>query len=240
MKNAIILLSAGLDSTVSLALAREAGVQIALGLAFDYGQQAAEAEWRQAQQLAQYYALPLQKIELPWLEKITETALSRHSEQEIPEVPVAQLDQVATVTLASASKVWVPNRNGLMLNVAGTFADRYHYDGIITGFNAEEAVTFPDNTPQFAEAITRSLAFSTQSQPKVQSFVQHLNKIEIVQEAVRLQVPIPQLWSCYRSGIQHCGRCESCSRLKRALDASGHSEYLASLFGAGSSGETHA
>lgn len=231
MKKALILLSAGLDSTVSLALAYEAGVEILQGLAFDYGQQAADAEWRQAQKLAAIYQIPLQKITLPWLDEITETALSKNAREALPEVPIAQLDLVATVTLASANKVWVPNRNGLMINIAGAFADARGYDGIITGFNAEEAATFPDNTPQFSEAITRSLAFSTQSQPQVQSFVQHLNKVEIFQEALRLKVPVHLLWSCYRSGEQHCGRCESCSRLKRGIIASGHPEYLTPLFG---------
>lgn len=230
MKTAIALISAGLDSTVSLALAREAGLKLRLGLCFDYGQKAAAAEWRQAQQVASHYQIPLQKIELPWLGQITSTALSASSEAEVPQVAIEQLDQVSSVTLDSAAKVWVPNRNGLLINVAGAFADRYGDAEIITGFNAEEAATFPDNTPQFAEAITRSLAFSTQVQPRVSSYVQHLNKIEIMQQALRLQVPILKLWSCYQGGEQHCGQCESCNRLKRALQANQLQQYLV-LFG---------
>lgn len=153
MKKALTLFSAGLDSTVSLALARESGVKILQGLAFDYGQQAAESEWRQAQKLAEYYHVPLQKIALSWLDEITETALSKNSSERLPEIPISQLDQIATVTLASANKVWVPNRNGLMINIAGAFADSRGYDGIITGFNAEEAATFPDNTPSFQKLL---------------------------------------------------------------------------------------
>ena len=231
MSKAVILFSAGLDSTVSLALARETGVEVAQGLCFDYGQRAAEAERRQARVLAQFFGIRLKCIELPWLDEITATALSRRSEEPLPEVEVAALDSISSVTLDSAAKVWVPNRNGLMVNIAGAFADRFGYSEILTGFNAEEAATFPDNTPQFAEAITRSLAFSTQVQPRVRSYVQHLNKIEILREAVRLKLPIQELWSCYAGGSRHCGHCESCSRLKRALTAGGHPEYLASLFG---------
>ena len=230
-KTAISLFSAGLDSTVTLALAREAGVEIELALCFDYGQKAADAEWRQAQIWAKYFEIPIQKIDLPWLGQITETALSKSSSQEMPEVAIEQLDSIMSVTLDSANKVWVPNRNGLLVNVAGAFADRYGYQMILTGFNAEEAATFPDNTPQFSEAISHSLAFSTQVQPKVKSFVQHLNKVEIVHEAVRLNLPLEQLWSCYLDGDQHCGRCESCRRLTRALSAGGQSQYLEPLFG---------
>ena len=228
--NAILLFSAGLDSTVSLALAREAGVEISLGLCFDYGQRAAAAEWRQAQKLAQHYDVPLRKIDLPWLGEITTTALSQNSVEDLPEVDVDELDSVMSVTLNSAAKVWVPNRNGLLINIAGAFADQLDSDEIITGFNAEEAVTFPDNTPQFAEHVTQSLAYSTQAQPTVKSYVQHLNKIEIMHEAVRLGVPITKLWSCYRNGTTHCGHCESCSRLRRALIASGNKHFLTQLF----------
>lgn len=231
MKKAIMLMSAGLDSTVSLALAREAGVEVEVGLCFDYGQRAAAAEWRQSQVLAAHYGLRLEKIELPWLAAINTAALSKDSQEALPEVAIADLDSVIGVTLASAAKVWVPNRNGLFINIAGAYADAAGYAEILTGFNAEEAATFPDNTPQFAEAITRSLAFSTQAQPKVVSYVQHVNKIEILREAVRLAVPIESLWSCYDSGEKHCGRCESCSRLRRALTAGGHPEYLSRMFG---------
>lgn len=216
---------------MSLALAREAGSQIRLGLAFDYGQKAAAAEWRQAQVIAALYDIPLQKIDLPWLGQITRSALSTHSEQDLPEVPIEDLDKVMAVTLDSANKVWVPNRNGLMLNIAACFADAAGDQEIITGFNAEEAATFPDNTPQFSEAMNRSLAFSTQSQSRVISYVQHLNKIEIVQEALRLAVPLASLWSCYLSAETHCGRCESCNRLKRGLQANQQEALIKTLFG---------
>lgn len=230
--SAIILFSAGLDSSLTLALAQAAGLEIAQALCFDYGQRAAAAEWRQAQILASHFQVPLQKLDLPWLGEISQSALSKNSTQALPEVAIADLDSIMSVTLASASKVWVPNRNGLLINIAGSFADRYGYQLILTGFNAEEAATFPDNTPQFSEAITRSLAFSTQVQPQVKSFVQHLNKVEMIHEALRLQLPLEQIWSCYDQGEVHCGRCESCSRLLRALNAAGQTQYLKPLFGA--------
>lgn len=229
---AIVLLSAGLDSTTSLALAREAGVEITHAIAFDYGQKAAQAEWRQAQAIAAHYQLAVQKVELPWLGALNNSTLSDQNTEAIPQVDIASLDNVMGVTLASAAKVWVPNRNGLFMNIAAVWADRFGLNEIITGFNAEEAVTFPDNTPQFAEAITHALAFSTQVQPRVHSYVQHLNKVEIVQEALRLAVPLHLLWSCYQAGEQHCGACESCSRLKRALQVSQQQTLLNTLFGA--------
>lgn len=232
MKNtAIVLLSAGLDSTTSLALARETGVEITHAIAFDYGQKAARSEWAQAQKIAAHYDLHLQKVELPWLGVLNTSALSENNLEALPQVDIASLDNVMGVTLASAARVWVPNRNGLFMNIAAVWADRFALQEIITGFNAEEAMTFPDNTPQFATAMTQSLAYSTQIQPTVKSYVQHLNKVEIVQEALRLDVPLTLLWSCYQSGAYHCGRCESCSRLKRALQGAQQQELMKTLFG---------
>lgn len=229
-ESALVLLSAGLDSTVGVALALEAGLQIRLALCFDYGQKAAAMELRQASALARHFGFPLQAIDLPWLAEITHSALSRSSVTALPEVALSQLDQVATVTLHSAAQVWVPNRNGLLINIAGSFADAAGDTLILTGFNAEEAATFPDNTPQFSQAITHSLAFSTRNQPQVRSLVQALNKIEIFQEAIRLKVPLQLLWSCYREGPRHCGRCESCSRLWRAAAASQHQALMQPFF----------
>ncbi len=232
MKNtAIVLLSAGLDSTTSLALAREAGVDITHAIAFDYGQKAARSEWAQAQKIAAHYDLYLQKVDLPWLGVLNTSALSENNPEALPQIDIESLDNVMGVTLASAARVWVPNRNGLFMNIAAVWADRFELQEIITGFNAEEAMTFPDNTPQFATAITQSLAYSTQVQPTVKSYVQHLNKIEVVQEALRLQVPLELLWSCYASGDHHCGRCESCSRLKRALQVAQQQSLMKTLFG---------
>jgi len=228
--SALVLLSAGLDSTVGLALAQEAGITIRRALCFDYGQKAAKMEKERALALAEHYQIPLQIIDLPWLGAITHTALSAHSETELPDVGLEELDNIARVTLASAHKVWVPNRNGLLINIAGAFADSAGDALILTGFNAEEAATFPDNTPQFSQAITRSLAFSTEVQPQVISYVQALNKIEIFQQALRLHVPLHLLWSCYRQGPKHCGHCESCSRLWRAAAANAQSALIEAHF----------
>jgi 7-cyano-7-deazaguanine synthase len=230
---AVVLLSAGLDSTVSLALAHAEGAAVAQALTFDYGQRAAAPEIERARQIAAHYGIPLEVIDLPWLGALTTTALAAHSSAEVPEVAIESLDSIATVTLQSAKQVWVPNRNGLFVNIAAVWADSKGYDAILVGFNAEEAATFPDNTPQFAQAITHSLAYSTQNQPQVRSEVQHLNKVEIFQAALRLDVPLHLIWSCYHAGPHHCGKCESCSRLLRAARASDAYDTVAPLFSGG-------
>ena len=57
--------------------------------------------------------------------------------------------------------MWVPNRNGVFIAIAAAFAESLGADLVVTGFNAEEAATFPDNSAAFAAAATESLRFST-------------------------------------------------------------------------------
>ena len=59
-----------------------------------------------------------------------------------------ELDEMSKIG-ESAKNVWVPNRNGAFINIAASFCDAYEADYIVIGFNAEEAVTFPDNSTDF-------------------------------------------------------------------------------------------
>ena len=117
----------------------------------------------------------------------------------------------------TARAVWIPNRNGVFLNIAACFAEALEADLIIAGFNAEEAATFPDNSPPFVRAINRAFAFSTLRRPRVKSYTEKMTKREIVVLGRKLGVPLDLVWSCYRGGAKPCGRCESCARLRRAM-----------------------
>jgi 7-cyano-7-deazaguanine synthase len=225
---AVILLSAGLDSTVAMAdfLRTSPG---GIALTFDYGQRAAAQELSRAEKLANIYGLEQSRVSLPFLAQLTNTSLVNR-EAEVPQVDSQDLDKVLQVTLDSAEKVWVPNRNGLFINIAAVFAESLGYEYIIAGFNAEEAVTFPDNSPQFIKATNQALAFSTLNQVKVVSPTQNLNKMEIVQRGKDLGIPWQYLWSCYHGDERMCGGCESCQRMKRALESQGLTDILQELF----------
>ncbi|HWJ02982.1 MAG TPA: 7-cyano-7-deazaguanine synthase QueC [Verrucomicrobiae bacterium] len=224
----VILLSGGLDSTVAMA-SFLAEYETGLALTFDYGQRAAKQELHTSQAIALHYGVEHHIVKLPFLGEITKTSLVNR-DQEVPTLEMADLDKVLEVTLETAEKVWVPNRNGLFVNVAAAYAESLGYQHVVTGFNAEEAVTFPDNSPQFVAAITGSLAFSTLNGVKLLSPTQNLNKMEIVDLGMKLGIPWDKLWSCYHSGEKMCGQCESCQRLKRALTAQGHQKLADQLF----------
>ena len=156
MKKAIILLSGGLDSLVTLGFPQNE-YKIELALTFDYGQKSAKQEIEASSRLAKYYNIEHKVIKLDWLKEICKTALV--SENEIPTEGLG--------TQESAASVWVPNRNGLFLNIAASFADSFGYDYILFGANKDEGATFPDNTEEFRMHISEVFETSTLKKPKV-------------------------------------------------------------------------
>jgi 7-cyano-7-deazaguanine synthase len=216
---AVVLLSGGLDSAVNLkAAADEVGVQVAL--TFDYGQRAAAREVAAAAAMARAVGAPHRVIALPWLAEICTTALV-NTAQDLPRLTAAQLSDAAVLGGETARAVWVPNRNGVFLNIAAAFAESAEAPTVVTGFNAEEAATFPDNSADFVAAANAALAYSTATQVRVMSYTQPLAKPEIVRLGREIGAPLELIWACYRGGEEHCGECESCARLERALRAAG-------------------
>lgn len=215
----IILLSGGLDSVVSLGLCYNE-YNVKLALTFDYGQKSAGQEIQASKNIANYYGIKHQVITLEWLKDITKTALV--SDKDIPH----GIDNPE----ASAKAVWVPNRNGLFLNIAGCYADSENYTHIILGANKEEGQTFPDNTQEFADRINAEFEYSTQNKPKILVPLINYDKNDIVKLALENNLPLELIRSCYKGGEKHCGECESCTRLKNALEFNGDTYYSKILF----------
>ena len=220
MNKSIILLSGGLDSLVCLGLCnKEYNIQLAL--TFDYGQKSAQKEIDSAQKLCKYYEIQQHKIiRLDWLKEITTTALVTNKN-----IPKNQ-----TFNKNTANSVWVPNRNGLFLNIAGAIADSENYSHIIIGANKEEAETFSDNTTEFIESINREFEYSTHVHPKVIVPLINYNKNDIVSLALKNKMPLEMVRSCYDNNENHCGQCESCTRLKNALIYNKDTYYRELLF----------
>lgn len=215
MSKGIILLSGGLDSLVSLGLG---GYNVSLALTFDYGQKSVKDEVEASAKICEYYGIEHKVIKLEWLKNITHTALV--SDDKLPD----KIDE------NSAKNVWVPNRNGLFLNIAGSFADAERYDYILIGANKEEAQTFPDNTKEFIERVNAEFEFSTRKQPKVVAPLINYDKNDIVKLALENDIPLNLVKSCYAGGERHCGKCESCIRLKNALIVNHAEKVIKELF----------
>ena len=219
MNKSIILLSGGLDSIVALGECKEKyGIELAI--TFDYGQKALKEEVSASKSICDFYEIKHKIIKLDWLKEISNSSLVTDSS--IPENNFESLE--------NTKSVWIPNRNGLFLNIAACYADSYGYNYIIFGANKDEATTFPDNTEEFRYQISKTFETSTLVKPKVIAPLINYTKNDIVKIAIKRGIPLEFVRSCYNSGTKHCGKCASCNHLKNALLENNCTDIIEKIF----------
>lgn len=217
MKNrSVILLSSGLDSTVNFYVAlKESDVQLAL--TFNYGQKAAQKEIERSKEIAELNKIKHVVIDLPWMKDLGTSSLTKDTAK-LPLGPNISIDD-QKVSEKTAKAVWVPNRNGVFLNIAAAYAESLKAEMVVPGFNIEEARTFPDNSFDFIRATRKAFSYSTAIQVDVQCFTINMSKNDIVKLGQSFQVPFERMWVCYQNHDNWCGQCESCKRALRAFKA---------------------
>ena len=117
---------------------------------------------------------------------------------------------------ASAAAVWVPARNLVLLSVASAHAETVGAHAVVVGFNREEAVTFPDNSPEFVAGFNAALKHAARTPLRLEVPTIDLDKRQIVALARSAGLGPQDVWSCYSGDASPCGCCESCVRSARA------------------------
>jgi 7-cyano-7-deazaguanine synthase len=193
-----------------------------------YGQKAGRREVEKARELCDHYGVKHMVLEALWLGEVSGDALTT-KEREIPRVDEGQLGERGLME-ASARQVWVPNRNGLLANMGACVAEALGLPWVVMGLNAEEAATFPDNSPGFVKRINRAFSRSTLSGVRLRSFTIKWNKVDIFREAMARELDFRFIWSCYNGEELMCGSCEACARLASAARLAGASRRLEGFF----------
>ena len=217
-KRALLSLSGGLDSAAQFVLA-EGHYNITHAITFDYGQRALAREIAVARHLCDIYGAEHTVVDCQWFRLFTKTSLVNRREN-LPKSDEVAIDSLDT-SFETAKRVWVPNRNGIFLNIAAAFAEANEIEFILTGFNIEEAQTFPDNTQDFLDKSNAAFEFSTANRVKSASLTIDMNKKQIVEQLKQRDFDLSLVWPCYEGGETWCGECESCLRYKAALLANG-------------------
>ena len=158
--DAVALLSGGLDSVVSVSyITNELKYNNILALFFDYGQNVVRQELEAVKSICKFYNITLKTIKLDFLEDLID-------KKQAPCLEESNLDDI-DICINTAKSVWVPNRNALFLNIAGSFCDKYGIKDIVIGINKEEGTTFSDNKIEFIELQNKIFEYSTQFHPKI-------------------------------------------------------------------------
>ena len=210
-KNALVCLSGGLDSTVSLHWSVK-NYEKVFAVFFDYGQKALRKEHFVSQNLCETLDVKFFEISLNFISKFSKSSLNQESKKLPKSIDLNSREE----TFDSAQSVWVPNRNGLFISAAACLLEAKGGGDLILGFNAEEAETFPDNSKSFLEASNKALCFSTQNKVRLYSPTVDMSKVDIFKLGQDLGFNHEKVWPCYESGDRLCGVCESCLRFYRA------------------------
>jgi 7-cyano-7-deazaguanine synthase len=190
----IAIVSGGLDSTTMVYDALANGVHPDL-VSFDYGQRHSR-ELKFARVTAERELLRHDIVNMTFLrDLLRESGSSLVGGSEVPEGHYAEENMKATV---------VPNRNMIMLSIAGAIAVARGARTVMTGVHAGDHFIYPDCRPAFEASISTPYLMCT--------------KADIAYRALELGVPLHQTWSCYRGGDIHCGRCGTCVERLEAID----------------------
>lgn len=208
MKKAVVLVSGGLDSATTLALAQEQGYAC-YAISFDYGQRH-RCELEAASKVAQTAGVVEHKVISLNLDNIGGSALT--------DTAIAVPDQPTE----GIPVTYVPARNTVFLSLALAWAEVLAADAIFIGVNAVDYSGYPDCRPEFIAAFTRLAKLATKAGVEghpigVETPLIHLSKAEIIQQGLRLGVDYANTISCYDpdEAGRACGRCDSC-RLRAA------------------------
>jgi len=193
-----VLHSGGMDSTVCLLQAQEAGHTV-ISLGVQYGQRHS-VELQFAEKQAARYNIERRLIEVHW------------------DKPVRQLPQSRTVSSireAGVSPAFLPARNLIFLALASGEAAGVGATQIWTGINSIDFSGYPDCTPEFLESFSTCLDRAYPNGPRLVAPLLQLSKPQIAQEAKRLGLSASDTWSCYRpevngADVKPCGRCDAC------------------------------
>ena len=216
-RTAIALLSGGLDSATAAALAIESGDRV-IGLSFDYGQRH-RRELKAAEQVAQSLGLAEHHRISVNLAAWGGSALT-DDQVRIPTDGVKNDGIPAT---------YVPGRNTVFISIGLSLAEARAAQRLVLGVNAVDYSGYPDCRPDYLDAFQSLADLASKSGreghgTKLWAPLVTWSKTKIVQEALRLGVPIADTWSCYSGGDHPCGVCDSCRIRDAALKAAGRSD----------------
>ncbi len=217
MKDSVLILSGGMDSTTMLYDYQE---RIGLAVSFDYGgnhnaKEIPLAAWHCGHLGIEHIVLPLAFMADYFKSSLLEGA------EAIPEGSYDEENMKSTV---------VPFRNGIMLSVAAGLAESRGFKYVMMANHGGDHTIYPDCRPEFVQAMSEAMRLGTFPGIELLAPYTHLSKADIAKRGKSLGIDYSKTWSCYKGGDKHCGRCGTCVERKEALRDAGIEDQTVYLY----------
>lgn len=200
-KKAICILSGGMDSTLASYMAKNEGYEI-IAVHFNYGQRTQDRELKAFRDICDdLKILEKYEIDIPFFTQIGASALT----DKTIDVPTGGIEAGVPIT-------YVPFRNGIFLSITAAIAEKEGATAMYIGVVQEDSSGYPDCTDSFINDMKKAINEGTKKDTHIdiKTPLVHLSKAQIVEEAIKLNVPLGHTWSCYKEEEFACGVCDSC------------------------------
>ena len=217
--SAIVLLSGGMDSCVTAAIATAEADELAF-LHISYGQRTEARERKAFNDIADHYGVEKRlDVSIEHLAKIGGSSLTDAA------IAVTEADLESKDIPTS----YVPFRNANMLAIAVSWAEVIGASAVYIGAVAEDSSGYPDCRPEFFEAFQKTIDTGTKpgTRVEIRTPIIKLSKAEIVKKGIELNAPLHLTWSCYRTEELACGTCDSCALRQRGFEQAGETDPIA-------------
>ncbi|MBR5166919.1 MAG: 7-cyano-7-deazaguanine synthase QueC [Salinivirgaceae bacterium] len=208
MKDSIIVLSGGLDSTTMLYEYRE---RIALAVSFHYGSNHNDRELAFAKLHCERLGIQHLIIPLDFIGRYFNSSLLAGADA-IPEGHYNDDNMRSTV---------VPFRNGIMLSIAAGLAENNGLQYVMIANHAGDHTIYPDCRPEFISAMDAAIDSGTYNNARILAPYTNITKTDIARRGKLLKIDYSETWSCYKGGKVHCGKCGTCVERREALQLAG-------------------
>ena len=210
---AICLVSGGMDSCVTAAIAQQENDELAF-LHVSYGQRTEKRERQSFEAIADHFGVNSRLvISLEHLAQIGGSSLTDAA------IPVT----AANLAAPGIPSSYVPFRNAHLLSAAVSWGEVISAGAIYIGAVAEDSSGYPDCRPEFYAAFQNVLDLGTRPETRIsiRTPVIDMKKSEIVRKGLDLNAPLHLTWSCYQESEVACGNCDSCALRLRAFREAG-------------------
>ena len=215
---AIILVSGGMDSCVTVTAAKADGYDLSF-LHMNYGQRTEKRELKAFHDIADYYMINERLVvDICHLSTIGGSCLTDKN----IEIPGANLDN-SDIPIS-----YVPFRNANILSAAVSWAEVIKAIAIFVGAVEEDSSGYPDCRRSFFDAFEKVIDAGTKPETNIKIITPliTLTKKEIVEKGISLNAPLHLTWSCYKNEDIPCGECDSCALRSRGFLQAGFKDPL--------------